>query len=106
MKFGDIPQTSSNQHGHEDEMNTTDWQPTRSAHGLPDGETGFGSTDQQFEAKKGQWRRVRWESKRIYIGDPLQPYAQEQINRAGAEGWELVQIIGFDAWVKRKIVNG
>lgn len=68
MKFSDIPQTTSHQHGYEDEME-------------------------------------RWESRRIYIGDPLQPYAQEQINRAGAEGWELVQIIGFDAWVKRRAVT-
>lgn len=42
------------------------------------------------------------EHKRIYIGPPEQPYAQDQINVAGRDGWQLVQIIGNDAWVKRK----
>jgi hypothetical protein len=45
----------------------------------------------------------KFEHRRIYIGPANQPYAQDQINRAGSEGWELVQIIGHDAWVKRRM---
>lgn len=46
----------------------------------------------------------KWEYKRIYVGDPMQPYALAQMNAAGQDGWEVIQICEFDAWVKRKIV--
>ena len=48
----------------------------------------------------------RFEYKRIYVGDPLQPYAQAQMNRAGLDGWEIFQVIGNDALARRKIVDG
>lgn len=64
---------------------------------------GLAHRDTNALSANGTTMTDTWESKRIYIGDPLQPYAQDQINRAGKDGWELVQIIGFDAWVKRKI---
>ncbi|MDP2410332.1 MAG: hypothetical protein Q8M26_08605 [Pseudolabrys sp.] len=47
--------------------------------------------------------REQYEYRRIYVGDPFQPYAQDQMNAAGKEGWEIFQVIENDALARRKI---
>lgn len=47
--------------------------------------------------------RDQFEYKRIYVGNPLQPYAQDQMNAAGKDGWEIFQVIENDALARRKI---
>lgn len=48
---------------------------------------------------------MMWEYKRLYLGDPMHPYALNQLNAAGKEGWELVQVFQFDGIVKRRVVD-
>ena len=46
--------------------------------------------------------RERWE----YTVLPMRPNQADNLaglNRCGAEGWELVQVLGLEYWMKRRV---
>jgi hypothetical protein len=47
----------------------------------------------------------QFEYKKLYIGDKHSAYAADVLNSAGAEGWEAINIMEYDAWFKREIPN-
>lgn len=49
----------------------------------------------------GTTATVRYAHKRFYIGDQQSHYAQMVLDAAGNDGWQLVQIMQHDAWMKR-----
>jgi hypothetical protein len=44
----------------------------------------------------------RWEYETHYIGDPYSEWGREQMNHYGEQGWEIVEIRGYDAVMKRR----